>query len=244
MRVLQDTSICGLKYIRFILERTDWAGIGRLKKRYSYIFFYVFEKQGEELKDFSFVKKNTPLIDLTQGTEVAFKRFRKNTRNEIRKTERIKGLSFRNLDNNFGKSYRFYKKIKRKDGVSPDLKMEFNGCLFFNAYLDGKIIVSVSCYDDSKETLRLKHIVSLRKKEFFDGRIAGYATRRIIWEICKYGAKCDYKTVDLGGINFGEPDKEGIRLFKESFGGLVAPVYIYHYETRMFKLLKKILTII
>jgi len=239
MPFVTDSSILCFKYVRLILADINFDEIEKLKKKYSYIFFYLYNKK-IDLEGFSITEKKTPIIDLSQSLDGIFRKFKKNTRNEIRKTEKIARLEFKNANNGIGQSFRFYKKIKKKDGVCPDIKADFKGCKFFNAYLAGKLIVSISCYDN-RRILRLKHIVSLRKEKDFDSRIIGYATRRIIWEICKYGKGSNYKKIDLGGINFSEQGKGGVTQFKESFGAEIIDVYVYRYETRIFKLLKKIL---
>lgn len=228
----QRNSFLGLRYIRALVEKPDYAEIEKLKNEYEYIFIYSYEKP--DLKDFKIKPQPSPIIDLSKGPDEIFKNFKKNTRNEIRKAEKIRELKFKNLDNDFNGSYRFYRKIKGTDGVKPDIKGEFKGCLFFNAYLNGKMVVSVTCYDNGK-ILRLKHIVSSRKEKDFDSKIAGYATRNIVWEICKYGTKNNYKILDLAGAT-----KEGITKFKQSFGGEEKTVYICRYETKLFSRIKKI----
>lgn len=234
----QKNSFLGLRYIRLLIQKPDSEEIEKLKQKYSYIFIYSYEKPG--FKDFKIRAQQSPIIDLSQSLDEIFAKFKKNTRNEIHKTEKIKELKFKNPDENFNYSYRFYRKIKRADGVKPDIKKEFKGCLFFNAYLNKKMIVSVSCYDNG-EILRLKHIVSSRKEKNFDGRVAGYATRKIIWEIIKYGKENNYEKMDLAGVNFEDPSKKGITEFKMSFGGEIKDIYICRYETKIFLLLKKIL---
>lgn len=229
----QKNNFLGLPYIRFLTEQLDPIEIEKLKNDYGYIFIYSYVPT--ELPGFRIKIQRSLIIDLSKSPEEIFKNFKKNTRNEIRKTEKIEGLEFKNLDKDSKKSYRFYKKIKKMDGVKPDIKKEFEGCLFFNAYFNNKIAVSVSVYDNG-EILRLKHIVSCRKEKNFDNRISGYATRRIIWEICRYGIKNHYKFLDLAGAT-----KEGITQFKQSFGGEEKNVYICRYETKFFLQIKRII---
>ena len=234
----QILSLFGLKYIRLILDEINPQEIESLKKDYDYIVIYVYKKPN--INGFEIKEQTISIIDLSQNPDDIFKKFKKNTRNEIYKTEKIKELKFMNLDDNFNASYKFYKKIKKQDGAIPDIKKEFLGCLFFNAYLNNKIIASVSVYDTG-QVLRLKHIVSSRKESNFDSRIAGYATRRIIWEIIKYGVSRGYKKLDMAGVNLTDPSKKGIAEFKQSFGGEIFTNYICRYETKKFKFLKKII---
>lgn len=234
----QILSIFGLKYIRLILDEINNQEIELLKKDYDYIVIYAYKKP--VINGFDIREQTTSIIDLSQNLDDIFKKFRKNTRNEIRKTENIKDLEFKIADNNFNESYKLYKKIKKSDGVIPDIKKEFLGCLFFNTYLNDKIIVSISVYDTG-QVLRLKHIVSSRKKDNFDSRLAGYATRRIIWEVIKYGNSHKYKKLDMAGVNLSDPSKKGIAEFKQSFGGEIITNYICRHETKKFKFFRKII---
>ncbi len=234
----QILSIFGLKYIRLILDEINPQETKSLKKDYDYIVIYAYKKP--DINDFDIKEQIISIIDLSQNPDEIFKKFKKNTRNEIRKTDSIKNLEFKIPDNNFNKSYRFYKKIKKQDGVIPDIKKEFSGCLFFNASLNNKIIASVSVYDTG-QILRLKHIVSSRKKDNFDSRLSGYATRKIIWEIIKYGNNHKYKKLDMAGVNLTDPSKKGITEFKQSFGGEIIANYICRYKTKKFNFFQKII---
>lgn len=238
MSVILDTSILGLHYMRRLMFELEVNELQNLTKQYSYIHGYALQKK--EVPGFSITPKMTPLIDLRQPSGDIFATFRKNTRNEIRKTESIPDLRFVREDPSRALSYRFYKFIKMKDGVIPDLARDFSQCRFFNAYLVNQLIVSISCYDNGR-VLRLKHIVSVRKEPRFDPRIIGYATRRLIWDICQWGKEYDYQMLDLGGINYVESAKSGVTMFKESFGGSCIDMYVYRYETKVFRLLKRVL---
>jgi hypothetical protein len=44
---------------------------------------------------------------------------------------------------------------------------------------------------------------------------------------------------DLGGINYTDASKAGIREFKRSFGGIETDVGIHRYATRLFLALKR-----
>ncbi|MBL7045404.1 MAG: hypothetical protein ISR98_02280 [Parcubacteria group bacterium] len=232
----QTLSFFYFKYIRVLTDHIDEAEVTKLKKKYWYVFIYSYRKLN--LPDFNLKEQVTVVIDLAQGREKIFGKFKKNTRNEIRKTEDMKCLCFSIPDKDEKKSYNFYKKVKVRDKVNPDIREEFKGCLFFNAYFKKTIIVSVSCYSN-KSTLRLKHIVSSRKAGVEEGKLAGYATRRIIWEICKYGKSHGYKKLDLAGANLTDPKKAGIAKFKQSFGGDIQTMYTYRYQRKLFTAIKE-----
>ena len=234
----QTMTIAGMPYIRVIAEAADPAEIEKLKQHFSYIHLYSYQPLA--LSGFSSQKQTISLIDLSSDEAAIFRRFKKNTRNEIRKTEGRPEMSFRVPDPDRTHAYDFYRQIKRRDGVSPDLRQEFADCLFFNAYLDQKLIVSMSCYQ-ATPILRLKHLVSVRKQKNSNPRIAGYASRRLVWEICKYAKSHGYRWFDLAGVNLTDPKKSGVAQFKQSFGGELRTNYIYRYERSIFLLARKII---
>ena len=236
---VQQLSFFGLKYERFLTDDVNLEKLEKEQRDYSYIAIYSYKKI--DLNNFDLSKiQQTPIINLTQSLEEIFKNFSTLTRRGIRKAEAMPDLKFSIPDANVDTSFKFYKEIKIKDGTIPDLKREFQRCVFFNAYFRNKIISSISFYDNGS-CLRCKHIVSSRKEMGEQSKIAAYAARKLIWEICKYGQNHGYKKIDLGGINFDDPIKRGIAEFKGSFGGTIQDVYIYRYETELFKFLKRML---
>lgn len=236
---IQDLSILGFKYARFLADNAHADAFAEERKHYSYLMVYSYQKVN--LDGFELFKiQQTPIIDLQQSLDDIFMNFRTLTRRGIRKSELMPELRFCVPDADTSSSFNFYKKIKSQDGVIPDIKREFQNCIFFNAYFKNELISSISFYDNGI-LLRCKHIVSARKELGLQSKIAAYAARRLVWEAAKYGKSRGYLKLDLGGINFTDPVKEGVAQFKSSFGGVIQDVFIYRYETRTFKALKKIL---
>lgn len=238
-RGAQRLSILGVRYFRFLTSAIDPALAADLPRKYRYVCIYSYAPA--ELTDYTLRIQPTPVIRLALQREEIFAKFKDTTRNEIRRTERLPELTFVSPDPNCQASYQLYYQIKRNDGVRPDLQRQFTGCLFFNAYWQGALAASISCYDSGVH-LRLKHIVSRRKESGFEPRIAGYATRRLIWDICCWGKAQGRAWVDLGGINLVDPTKRGINAFKGSFGGDVVNFYIYRYESLAFKVIQRIVS--
>lgn len=235
----QDLSISGLRYARILTENITAEEAETLKQKYSYVHIYSYKPAS--LAEFDIRTQKTSLIDLTQGEDKIFAGFQSSARQRVRKSEQIPGLEIKILDKNFSGSYGFYKRAKQLDDAPPDIKREFEECVFFNAYLSGRMIVTMSFYDNG-EIVRSKHIASLRKIVNSEKQqTISNASRRLIWEACKWGGANGRKFLDLGGINFDDLAKAGVRAFKESFGGKVADVYIYKYETAAFSKLKKLL---
>lgn len=235
---VQDLSICGLRYARFLGERIDVRALEAERDSYRYIEVYSYmplEAAGFAL----FRIQKTPVIDLTQELETIFDGFHTLTRRNIRKSEEVQDFTLRIPDSDGKGSYRFYEKVKKRDGVIPDLRREFQECLFMNAYYKNRLIASISFYDNGR-VFRCKHIVSLRKEMGEESNVAAFAARRLVWEVCRYGKERGYTKLDLGGINFEDPAKRGVAQFKSSFGGDIQDVYVYRHEAVLFRRVKRV----
>lgn len=181
--------------------------------------------------------KQTIVIDLNRDLDDIMKSFNETARRYIRKSYEIDQLSIVARDDNLKDAYKVYKNFTLAQKRTPHSFSYFsNGSIFFNAYLNGEIISSVGCYD-SKPYLRAWAICSKRLEAQDKGlyKIIGYASRRLFYEICKYGKENGYTTVDLGGYNV-KAAKTGIAQFKSSFGGLVASDYTYSYKTPLLRI--------
>ncbi|MDP2947297.1 MAG: hypothetical protein Q8N88_04215 [Nanoarchaeota archaeon] len=68
------------------------------------------------------------------------------------------------------------------------------------------------------------------------------ATRRLVYEVCKYGKEHNYKLFDLGSMPADLKDKKkaGIAAFKGSFGGTLEDEYTYTYKSKLYKFFEKL----
>lgn len=230
--------IGGFSYVRGVWDNVTPQELKALKKKTHYIYLVSYVKH--VLPDFHLTGKKTAMIDLGQDLDTIFAGFKKNTRNEIRKTEHMPHLTFIVDDPNIAAAYEVYKKAKRKDGALLSLKREFEQSRLFSAYDNSRMIVTMACYDTDK-ILRLKSIASLRKENDVDPKVIGYASRRLIWEIIKFGKAHGYKSIDMGGVNFSEKEKVGIAQFKQSFGGTIVNEYTYRYRSLIFGIIRRLL---
>jgi lipid II:glycine glycyltransferase (peptidoglycan interpeptide bridge formation enzyme) len=234
--LIQDLSIYGLKYARILTARAKPEELEALKKKYSYIHIYCYSTF--VYSGFTSRIQPTLLIDLSQDLDQIFGNFNANTRNHVRRAEKNNDLELKVLDTAADMSYKFYSRIKSMESAYPDLKREFSGCHLFNAYWTGNMIVTMSFYDNGSY-IRSKHIASSRKLMGKDAKVVAHASRALIWEVCKWGKAHGRGMFDLGGINYTDASKAGIREFKRSFGGIEADVGIHRYATRLFLALKK-----
>jgi hypothetical protein len=111
-----------------------------------------------------------------------------------------------------------------------------NSLLFFVSHR-GIPISGMSCYSSEKR-LRVGRIFSRRRAAGLDNLeriVFSGAARRIVYELCKFGVKGRFSTLDLGGVDFADPLKVGITNFKLSFGGAIVPVKIGRYSKPAFE---------
>ena len=236
--LIQTMSIRGLKYARILTDNINPKEAEEIKKNYDAAHIYSYSKSSLEVLGYSCFQQKTPIISLEESLEKICASFRRDTKAGIKKSLSTPRLKMVVPDSSAAKSYEFYQKIKKADGVLPDIEIEFENCLFFNAYLNDILAVSTSFYGNG-EVLRSKHIVSFRKESKENAKIASMATRALVRAICSYAKALGYKKLDLGGISLDDSKKAGILDFKMSFGGTVHDVNIYRTENEEFSKLRK-----
>jgi hypothetical protein len=204
------------------------------KNRYSFISVLSYKKM-ELGTGWQTFQKQTAVIDLSKGEEDVFRNFNETVRNEIRKTEKMPDLRFMNGDQNFSAAFDLYKNFsKNKSRPAYDAAWMKNFKIF-SAYRKDRMISAIFV-SDAPEVLRIFAICSDRlasdDKELY--KIIGYAGKRIIYDICRYGAAEGKIGLDVGGANFTDPAKAGITAFKMSFGGTKCDEHTYIYKSGAF----------
>jgi lipid II:glycine glycyltransferase (peptidoglycan interpeptide bridge formation enzyme) len=193
------------------------------------------------LPDFRVRTKTTALISLTGSEDDIFKKFNDTTRNEIRKSERTEGLKIISDDKNFDGAYSLYSDFEYSRGEAPFSKKALKECIVFSAYYNNEIVSGIFV-DLGKPYLRVRYIFSKRldidDKEAY--KIVSNSTRRLIWEICLWGKKNGFVSLDMASVNFKDPEVAGITKFKMSFGGDVVNEYTYIYKSAAFRYFEKL----
>ncbi len=98
----------------------------------------------------------------------------------------------------------------------------------------------MSCYF-GEDIIRVSRIYSNKKinsNPLITGTIYGSAAKRLVLNICNYAIENGFKSVDLGGVDFSDPAKEGISRFKTSLGGEVLPVKLARYSNANYEMNK------
>lgn len=173
--------------------------------------------------------------------EEIFGKFNETVRNEIRRTFKTEDLYFKINDSNFEGAYELYKNFEYSQGRIPFPLSAMKGYKIFSAYYKNQLI-SLILYIDSFPYLRTRSICSRRlqidNKELY--KIIGYASKRLVYEICKYGKENSYRLLDLASINLTDSKKSGVAQFKSGFGGKIEDEYTYIYKSKLFKFFEKL----
>lgn len=210
----------------------------QLYKNYDFVVALTYRDLA--LPDFDCLSKTTALIDLHPMSLEIFAKFNDTTRNEIRRTENNTRLSFRTEDRNFKKLYDLYKKFEFSQGRVPINFAEFQEYPVFAAYLDGEPISAVSIFSGGKY-LRIRSIFSKRlaadDKEMY--KLISNASRRIVWEICRWGKERGFSSVDMASVNLDNPKTASIARFKMNFGGELVKEYTYLYKSKAFRFFER-----
>ncbi len=187
------------------------------------------------LPHFTVVTKNTALLDISDPKKT-FTQFSHTTRNEIRKTYNEPRLAFVSEDKNTKELYTMYCAFELSQKRVPIDYNEFAKFTFFGAYLDGELISAISVVE-SMPYIRIRSIFSKRLNTLSDKekyKMIGYASRRLMYEICEWGHTHHFVSLDLASVNLTDTSKKGITGFKMSFGGQHANEYTYTYKSTFF----------
>lgn len=186
--------------------------------------------------------KKTPVIPLvTKTADDILAAFRDTTRNEVRRTFALDGLTF-DIGEATAETYAFYQQATRSQGRIPQKRGLFRGALVASARYQGKIIAAIA-YMPAQPIAKVLTISSLRREtdDAHMRAMIGFATKRLVYEVCVWGIAHGYEGCDLAYINLDDPSKKGITDFKMGFGGEVRDEWQYVYVSPMLKTLRKLL---
>lgn len=185
-------------------------------------------------------QKKTIIIRLDAAIEEIFRKFNDTARNEVRRTERMSDLVCTRNDNNWDEVYAMYKAHRKERGLPIHPLAFLRWGMQFSAYWHDELISTITCYD-AKPYLRIQNIFSrLAADDKELRRIIGYASRRLVYELCKFGSQNGYTLLDMASANVTDRAKAGITQFKSSFGGTIADEYIYTYKRAVPRLFGKL----
>lgn len=208
------------------------------------VAFYACAKD-VDLEGFSKRVFTTIVIDLTQDRDAIWEKMSKRTcRNPIERAEKA-GVKIR-VNQGYEDFFELNRTFRMTKGLPPyDLDIEFMkryGTLFISM-IDGTILGGQFSLNDSKYIRGLLS-ASKRLESAGEGKPpVGDANKLLIWEAVQYAKGRGIETYDMGGYYTGErpdPQKDGIKFFKKSFGGDIVTQYIYEKDySKMYTYAKK-----
>tara|TARA_Y100001968_G_scaffold331261_1_gene385353 strand:+ start:79 stop:813 length:735 start_codon:yes stop_codon:yes gene_type:complete len=230
-----SVNISGFNYHRVLIS--NLVNLDELSKNSDYLFFVDYLNQN--LIDKNLFSKNSALITLGSNVDDFLVSCHDTCRNEIRRTFREEKFVFSNVIKDWNKFHDFYKNCEYARGWMPSPIEELRASKCFQASFDGQLLSGMSCYYNDTH-VRVNKIFSLRKSQKtsnIPSVIFSAASRRIVFEICKWAIVKGLKFVDLGGIDLQDSNKKGVSKFKQSFGIQVEPVQIGKVMTPEFRTL-------
>ncbi|MDD2785421.1 MAG: hypothetical protein PHS79_00840 [Patescibacteria group bacterium] len=223
------------KMIEMLLEELTVQEVAELKRQYQRIS--VLTHRSMDLPGFRLRQKKTPNIYVDLPLDEVFGRFRDTVRNEIRRTERMEGFAVKLPDYDYERAYSLYCDFEFSQSRAPISIDDFKEYQLACAYLNGRLLSVVSFYQ-SGDKIRVRSIFSSRLAVKDDPELykaIGFATKRLIYEICKYAQSSGAKLVDLASINLTDPAKEPIARFKSGFGAKIEDEYQYIYVSNIMR---------
>lgn len=234
-----EVSLHGFNYARLAISNPTHVRAEDLTEKYNYIQLIAYEQM--DLEAFQCVKKNSSVINLTKDIDEIFGDFQSTVKNTINKTKRDDNLTFISDDPNWQVAYDLHKEFDLARGWMPAPLGEIQNSIIYSAYFKEHLISGITCFGHDK-VIRVGKLYSKRLTNDIDqlsNQLISWVTRRLIFEICKYGQDHGYELLDLGGVDFDDPVKVGISRFKQSFGGDIVDAYNYRYCTQQFEALRK-----
>jgi len=177
----------------------------------------------------------TPVVVLQGKTkEQVLASFKKNTRNEIRRSYKLRDYKFVK-DDATAKAYTCYANFERSQGRVPVGKKYFLRLTIFAAISENEIMSAIACIE-ARPVLKVHSIFSTRLTASTDQckREVGYVSRRLVYDMCCYGIDEGYDELDLAYVNFTDPAKKGITNFKMQFNPEVKQEYRYIYKSKVY----------
>lgn len=184
-------------------------------------------------------KETTRVILREKNSDSLLASFRKNYRNEIRKTISMDGVKVKAVNGFSQEGYDTYRRFELLDGRKPAKPRYMKG-LWMLVYHDDKLVSGVFLIEASP-VLKIVAIFSDRHSRNRDeSTTIAMLSKRLMYETGLQGIRRGYDYLDLAYINRTDPAKAGITAYKLGFGG--EALYEYHYEkkTLAIDLLRKI----
>lgn len=213
--------------------------ISEIVRGHHYGRISILSYRRHDLPKFRVKEKPTSIIDLTKTQEMLWSSMSKTTRNEINRTLREDAYAVQLGDANFDAVYDLYEAFEYARGAAPLSRAFMSHGIPCSISYAGHRIAGVFV-NTAPGKLRVQAIFSLRHNADAElRRRISNASRRLIWEIVRWGKEKGYASLDLASINESTPEAAAIAAFKKSFGGQTITEYLHVYRSPLFALLEK-----
>ena len=225
--MIYEKNFFGLRSARVVLD-DDVALSAARSGRYARL--EIISHHNLDLPGFTIQFKQTGLIDLKGSLGEVLAKFNKTTRNEIARTMNDTRFCFRMFSGLPKDIHVLYEEFERTLGhETPFPKEALQGCISFGAYHDEKLIAGIYIFP-STPIARIRAIFSRRSK----GSKVSFASRRLVYEICRWGLENGRTAIDLARVVTNEGPN-----FKMSFNPRVVPEYVYRRTTGVYAFLER-----
>ena len=230
----------GFRVIRILYQGENLSDVIS-RYRPDYCTVVAYEHVPLEPLGFRVTEKNIANIYLDGDIAAVFGRFTVSTRNEINRTLRDPDFVFRTPDTDVAASYRLYCEFEKQHGRVPWKRDSFTSVLAFNAYWQGELVSTIPVYDLGN-VLKVRAMASARgtahaSKERY--KAVSHASRRLVYELCRYGVAHGHRFVGLGEVTTTTEQKANVAQFKLFFGARVEREYTHTFGSRRFRTLIK-----
>lgn len=214
--------------------------VSRNRSRYSRIT--IMSLVPLELLGFKAGSGKTGLISLDGDIDTVASRFRKTVRNEISRTYRDSGFALKISPDITDDGYALLDTFFKARSMKSFPRSTYRGCMEFLAYVDDVPVSGVLLYP-SAPVPEVAAIFSKRRvtEDFEDYKRVGYAGKRVMLEVCKWGIERGMKAIDLSSLDPGSTSVPGITEYKLSFAPEVVTRYTYEYTSPIYGFVESIM---
>lgn len=215
--------------------KTIWFSEGPFDvSGYDGIIFHACIKN-IDVKGFSKQEFTTSIINLTQDIDTIWRNMSKSScRSSIKRAER-EGIDIL-VNQEYEAFFNINEKFRMEKGLpayNVDIDFMKNYGTLFISMIKGTILGGQFYLNDDKHMRWL--LGASKRLEATDNMqsLIGAANRLKIWEAIQYAKNAGISEFDMGGYYTGkeiDPQKEGINIFKKSFGGDIVTHYIYEKD--------------
>lgn len=190
------------------------------------------------LGDFKVKPKRTAIIDTSGPAESIVRTFNDTAQKHISRTMRYEGFKFGMSAYPFPDGvYQLYAEFERGRGRVAFAPSAFRECLAFFGY-DGDSLSSAAFVYPTTPIVRARSFFSARRAvtDHESYKRVGYASKRVIYEVCRWAYENGRSGFDLGPVNETDEIKQGISNFKLSFNPRLVPEYTYARSSLVYRL--------